>query len=199
MKKKVNKTHYRIQKKTLKNSPVYREGSVTSQPQPILSQTEKEALENKIRQLLEENDSLRNGCSVRDIQIKRLASRIAALQNLEISVLTQATDMSLKNREKELLEKESQLRQLQVQLERFFNNTANISSLEASCSEPEQPASDNIDETALVSVVLPIYNQADMAVESIESVLAQTYKHWELIIVNDGSSDDLDAVVSPYI
>ena len=200
MKKKVNKSHYRIQKKTLKNSPVYHEEAVSCQPQISISQTEKEALENKIRELLEENDSLRNSCSARDLQIKRLTSRIAALQNLEISVLCQDAEINqLKNKEKALCEKEVQLRQLQVQLENFFSNTENISSLEVNGQEPESTVSDSIDETALVSVVLPIYNQADMAVESIESILAQTYKHWELIIVNDGSTDNLDETVAPYL
>ena len=39
----------------------------------------------------------------------------------------------------------------------------------------------------LVSVILPVYNQADLLGDSIESVLDQTYADFELIVVNDGS------------
>jgi glycosyltransferase involved in cell wall biosynthesis len=50
----------------------------------------------------------------------------------------------------------------------------------------------------LVSVVLPVYNQADMLRESIESVLAQTYPDFELIVVNDGSTDGVEQVLAEY-
>ncbi|WP_158593413.1 glycosyltransferase [Nitrosovibrio sp. Nv6] len=50
----------------------------------------------------------------------------------------------------------------------------------------------------LVSVVLPVYNQANLLGESIESVLAQTYKQFELIVINDGSTDDVEAVLERY-
>jgi len=50
----------------------------------------------------------------------------------------------------------------------------------------------------LVSIVLPVYNQANLIDEAIEGVLKQTYPHWELIIVDDGSKDDLHAVLAKY-
>jgi glycosyltransferase involved in cell wall biosynthesis/2-polyprenyl-3-methyl-5-hydroxy-6-metoxy-1,4-benzoquinol methylase len=50
----------------------------------------------------------------------------------------------------------------------------------------------------LVSVVLPVYNQVDVLRESIQSVLAQTYPHIELIVVNDGSTDGVEAVLDEY-
>lgn len=50
----------------------------------------------------------------------------------------------------------------------------------------------------LVSVVLPTYNQASLLPEALESVRAQTYPHWELILVNDGSTDDTETVLSRY-
>lgn len=47
----------------------------------------------------------------------------------------------------------------------------------------------------LVSVIVPVYNRADMLVESLESVYQQTYRPIELIIINDGSIDDTGEVV----
>jgi glycosyltransferase involved in cell wall biosynthesis len=40
-----------------------------------------------------------------------------------------------------------------------------------------------------ISVVLPCYNRVDFLAKSVPSVLNQTYKDWELIVVDDGSSD----------
>ena len=41
-----------------------------------------------------------------------------------------------------------------------------------------------------ISVVIPLYNKRDYIVRTVESVLNQSYHHLELIIVNDGSTDD---------
>lgn len=49
-----------------------------------------------------------------------------------------------------------------------------------------------------VSIVLPVFNQADLLAESIESVLAQTYADFELIVLDDGSSDGAQAVMRRY-
>jgi len=47
----------------------------------------------------------------------------------------------------------------------------------------------------LVSICMPAYNAADYIAEAVGSVLAQSYRHWELIIVNDGSTDDTASVL----
>ena len=44
-------------------------------------------------------------------------------------------------------------------------------------------------EDPLISIVLPLYNGKNLVSKSIESVLAQSYTHWELLVVDDGSTD----------
>ena len=51
----------------------------------------------------------------------------------------------------------------------------------------------------LVTVVLPAYGQADLLGDSIESVLDQTYDRFELIVVDDGSGNDVAAVLREYL
>ncbi len=50
----------------------------------------------------------------------------------------------------------------------------------------------------LVSVVVPCYKQAQYLREAIDSVLAQTYPNVEVVVVNDGSPDDTEAVAKSY-
>ena len=50
----------------------------------------------------------------------------------------------------------------------------------------------------LVSVVLPVYNQADLLPGSIESVLGQSHDAFELIVIDDGSDDGVEEVLRRY-
>lgn len=49
-----------------------------------------------------------------------------------------------------------------------------------------------------ISIVTPMYNGGRFVAQTIESVLAQTYPHWEMLIVDDGSKDDSPEIVGAY-
>ncbi|MEZ7605888.1 MULTISPECIES: glycosyltransferase family 2 protein [Streptococcus] len=51
----------------------------------------------------------------------------------------------------------------------------------------------------LVSIITPTFNSANFIEETIESVLSQTYHNWEMIIVDDCSSDNTEEVVNQYV
>jgi len=58
---------------------------------------------------------------------------------------------------------------------------------------------DNPIENKLVSVIIPTYNAGKYIRQSITSVMAQDYNNWELIVVDDGSTDDTERIVSEFL
>lgn len=50
-----------------------------------------------------------------------------------------------------------------------------------------------------VSVIMPVHNRRHLIQRAIESVLQQTFSEWELLIVDDGSTDGLEALVVPLL
>ncbi len=49
-----------------------------------------------------------------------------------------------------------------------------------------------------ISVIIPTYNRAHIVCETIDSVLAQTYKNYEIIVVDDGSEDNTKEILKKY-
>ena len=58
------------------------------------------------------------------------------------------------------------------------------------------PALAGVDGQPLVSIVMPLWNRATVVRAAIQSVQAQSHRSWELIVVDDGSTDDSVAVVT---
>jgi len=51
---------------------------------------------------------------------------------------------------------------------------------------------------AFFSVIIPTYNRASLISRAIESVISQTFEEWELVVIDDGSTDDTKSVVEKY-
>ena len=51
---------------------------------------------------------------------------------------------------------------------------------------------------SLVSIIMPSWNTASFIAESIQCVIDQTYSNWELIIVDDCSTDNTDEVIAKF-
>jgi glycosyltransferase involved in cell wall biosynthesis len=50
----------------------------------------------------------------------------------------------------------------------------------------------------LISVIIPCHNYGSYISEAIDSIRSQTYSNWELIVIDDGSSDDTRSIVEKY-
>ncbi|HEL1824235.1 TPA: glycosyltransferase family 2 protein [Streptococcus suis] len=52
--------------------------------------------------------------------------------------------------------------------------------------------------TPLISIIVPVYNVENYLDECIRTVLAQTYSNWELLLINDGSTDSSGTICDDY-
>lgn len=50
----------------------------------------------------------------------------------------------------------------------------------------------------LISIIIPVYNRADIISETLDSIIKQTFTDWECIIIDDGSSDNLKEIIEKY-
>ena len=53
-------------------------------------------------------------------------------------------------------------------------------------------------DTPLVTIIIPVYNAERFLRPCLESILAQQYNHWELIVINDGSQDHSVSILEEY-
>ena len=53
-------------------------------------------------------------------------------------------------------------------------------------------------DAGMISIVIPVYNAEKYIAATIQSVLDQTYNNWELLLVDDGSSDNTPAILASY-
>lgn len=51
----------------------------------------------------------------------------------------------------------------------------------------------------LISIIVPVYNAENFIVETMDSVLAQTYRNWELLLIEDCSSDSTVILIQQYM
>lgn len=62
----------------------------------------------------------------------------------------------------------------------------------------EMKKHERTDQSELVSIIMPSYNTAKFITDTIQSVLNQTYQNWELLIVDDCSTDNSDEVIASF-
>ncbi len=51
----------------------------------------------------------------------------------------------------------------------------------------------------MISIIIPVYNQATKLIKTLESIARQSYQDFEVIIVNDGSTDSVEALCANYL
>ncbi|MGI0107072.1 glycosyltransferase family 2 protein [Salinimicrobium sp. WS361] len=51
----------------------------------------------------------------------------------------------------------------------------------------------------LISIIIPSYNRANLIADTLSSVVNQTHKNWEIIIVDDGSTDNTAEMIEPFL
>ncbi|UII21822.1 glycosyltransferase family A protein [Fulvivirga ligni] len=55
-----------------------------------------------------------------------------------------------------------------------------------------------LDRNPLVTIIMPVFNARDFLYDSINSVISQSYSNWELLIINDGSTDESEEIINLF-
>ena len=50
----------------------------------------------------------------------------------------------------------------------------------------------------LVSIIIPTYNRAKLVTEAVQSALSQTYTNFEILVIDDGSTDNTEEMLKKY-
>ena len=130
----------------------------------------------------------------------RLRSRAALSARIRRLAGTEELEARLDHGEQRLGRLEQRVGRLEEAAQAYFaGNDQRVGRLESLAAIG--PVMDWIEQATLateplVSVILPTYNRAAMLPRAIETVLAQTYPRWELVIVDDASEDDTAAIVA---
>lgn len=82
-------------------------------------------------------------------------------------------------------------------LDRVLRGKSSTRSEKRSTASPAQVTKSDLD-VGRVSVVIPVHNEANRVADTVASALSQTYRDVEVIISDDGSTDELAAALEPY-
>ena len=167
----------------------------------LLDSNDKKELNNKISAL---TDELNKNYSIHNKIRTELEVKEKQFNNLNKTVA--AKDKKIKDLNRDLGNKNAQLRKLRVPFHDFdeyliesyvfplvrppFSKEAKhcFSVMEDVASYLTRKA-EEVDEKPLISVIMPVYNRKDVVMKAIDSVLAQTYENFELVVVDDASTD----------
>ena len=112
----------------------------------------------------------------------KISNHIQECDELWIGFLNQLTDDEMRQMQG------SRARFLFAQAEFFANTPYKVA--EQTALEMARASLESV----LVTVIIPFYNRIDWTVESIRSVLGQTHKNLEILVIDDGSTDDVSEV-----
>jgi len=150
-------------------------------------------LEDARRHLAADAGALHHEVSVLHHQVSVLHQEASALRQQLAATRQQLAEL----REQSRAELQAHLAAAREGIEGLARQQGLLEGMLASGFDALRPLPSGAD-APLVSIVLPTRNRAACLGEAIDSVLAQSYPHWELLVVDDGSEDDTATVLARY-
>ena len=80
----------------------------------------------------------------------------------------------------------------------FISDLLNISISDSRNRIKEDIPNTKVDLSKKVSIIMPVYNGEEYVEVAIDSIRNQSYKNWELILINDGSTDNTENIINQY-